>query len=245
MRPLLTLLKNNSAKIEKKIEDNMHIAMIPARMKSQGFKFKNREFFQYTADFLDQINWMQQIIVSTDDPIIEDFAKKRNYQYHKRPEKLAGSAVSIKAVFSSVIDDMNIKNDDILWLIYLPVLYRNINDFQKAKPIIEQVEIKSLCSFIKAKSHPFNCWMYDEKNKTLSEYIKNDVFRRQDLPPAWEHYHYICCFKAGEINNLNNELINSKTHPVFLDKKTSEKLVEIDTPEEYEKWKLSNKKRVM
>ncbi len=140
---------------------------------------------------------------------------------------------------------MDIKDDDILWLIYLPLLYRNTDDFDKAKTIIESPQVKSLCSFIKAKSHPFNCWKYDEKNKILNKYIENDVFRRQDLPPAWEHYHYICCFKAGEIDNLNSELINSKTHPVFLDNKTTEKLVEIDTPEDYDKWKaLSNKKRV-
>ncbi len=220
----------------------MHIAMIPARMKSQGFKFKNRKFFQHTADFLDQVNWMQRLIISTDDPVLEENAKKHNYEIHKRPEKLAGPAVSIKSVFSSVIHDMNVKNDDILWLIYLPLLYRNTDDFEKCKKIIEQDETKSLCSFISAKSHPFNCWMYDGKSKMLNKYIKNDVFRRQDLPPAWEHYHYICCFKAGEINNLNNELINSKTHPVFLDKETTEKLVEIDTPEDYEKWKTLNKK---
>ena len=219
-----------------------HIAMIPARMGSQGFKFKNRKFFSYTVDFLNKISWVERIIVSTDDPALEETAKKHNYEIHKRPEMLAGPAVSIKAVFCSVINDMNIKDDDILWLVYLPLLYRNVNDFDKARTIIEKPQVRSLCSFIKAKSHPFNCWKYDEKNKVLSKYIENDVFRRQDLPAAWEHYHYICCFKAGEIDNLNSELINSKTHPVFLDRETTEKLVEIDTPEDYEKWKIMSKK---
>jgi CMP-N-acetylneuraminic acid synthetase len=218
----------------------MHIAMIPARMKSQGFKFKNRKFFQHTANFLDQIKWINQIIVSTDDPVIKNYTKDHSYQYHKRPEELAGPAVSIKDVFSCVIKEMNIKDDDILWLFYLPFLYREKSDFEKVKPLIEKSEIKSLCSFIKAKSHPFNCWRYDEKNKKLSQYIENDVFRRQDLPPAWEHYHYICCFKASEIDNLNSELINSKTYPIFLDNKITEKLIEIDKPEDYEKWKLMN-----
>ena len=120
---------------------------------------------------------------------------------------------------------------------FLPLLYKNKNDFDECKKIIEQKNIYSLCTFIKVKSHPFNCWKYDEKNKELSKYINNDVFRRQDLPPAWEHYHYVCCFKAGEIKKLNSELINSKTYPVFLDKDLTEKLVEIDTPEDYEKWK--------
>jgi len=219
----------------------MHIAIIPARMNSQGFKFKNRKFFQYTVDFLNSVDWMQKTIVSTDDPFLVEEAKKHGFEIHKRPEELAGSAVSIKAVFSSVINDMDIKDDDVLWLIFLPLLYKNKKDFDNCKKIIEQKDVRSLCTFISAKSHPFNCWKYDKNDKKLTKYIDNDVFRRQDLPPAWEHYHYICCFKAGEINKLNSELVNSITYPVFLDKKTTEKLVEIDTPDDYEEWKKIKK----
>jgi len=210
-------------------------------MNSQGFKFKNRKFFPYIVDFLNSVDWMQRIIVSTDDPVLVEEAKKQDYEIHKRPEDLTGPAVSIKAVFLSVIKDMNVKDDDVLWLLFLPLLYRNKKDFDKCKKYIEQKDVRSLCTFISAKSHPFNCWRYDKDKKKLTKYIDNDVFRRQDLPPAWEHYHYISCFKAGEINNLNSELVNSKTYPVFLDKKTTEKLVEIDTPDDYEKWKKLKK----
>jgi len=162
----------------------MHIAMIPARMNSLGFKYKNRKFFQHTVDFIKQIDWIQKVIVSTDDPILNDAAEKLNFELHKRPKKLAGSAISIKTVFECVIKDMKIKDDDILWLFYLPLLYRNIDDFNKNKTVIEKKNVKSICSFIPAKSHPFNCWKFDSKNKTLNKYVKNDVFRRQDLPDA-------------------------------------------------------------
>ncbi len=53
-----------------------HIAMIPARMGSQGFKFKNRKFFPYTADFLNQVDWIERIIVSTDDSCFRGNSKK-------------------------------------------------------------------------------------------------------------------------------------------------------------------------
>jgi len=84
--------------------------------------------------------------------------------------------------------------------------------------------------------HPLNCWMYSN-DIGLEQYIENDVFRRQDLPKAWMHHHYLCAFKAGCINDLNSELINANTFPVFLDKKIADNLVEVDTPEDYEEWK--------
>ena len=110
----------------------MHIIVIPARMNSQGFKFKNRKFFPHTVDFLKNVEWFQRIIVSTDDPVLVEKAKKQKYEIHKRPEKLAGPAVSIKAVFSSVINDMEMKDDDIVWLNFLPLLYKNKNDLNKS-----------------------------------------------------------------------------------------------------------------
>ena len=57
------------------------------------------------------------------------------------------------------------------------------------------------------------------------------------MPPAWMHYHYICCFKIDELSSLNQELLNSRTVPFFLDDKMTENLIEIDTPEDLERWK--------
>ena len=76
--------------------------------------------------------------------------------------------------------------------------------------------------------------------KKLSQYIENDIYRRQDLPSAWMHYHYVCCFKAKELEYLNSELLNSKTYPFFLSKEYAKNLIEIDTPEDFEEWKEVN-----
>ena len=197
-----------------------HIAVIPARAGSVGLPKKNQILFEYTAEFLKDLSWFDEVIVNSNDMVVLDKAKKRNYSTYKRSEELSCSNISIKYVFQDLIKSLKIKDDVILWLFYLPILYKNYSDFEKAKGIIEKPEIKSLCTFVPVKTHPFNTWKYDLKKRKILQFIENDVYRRQDLPSAWMHYHYFCCFKAQELNYLNNELLNSNTYPVFLSKKS-------------------------
>ena len=218
----------------------MNYAIIPARKGSVGFKYKNRKFFSITADFLDQIPWFDKIIVSSDDNVIEEKAKKRKYLFHKRSAELSGPKIAIKSVMENVISEMDIKDNVYLWLFYLPVLYKNNKDYEHAKKIVNETNIDSICSFVMAKTHPYSCWKYDNNEKIIKQYIENDVCRRQDLPDAWMHYHYVCAFKAGIIKELNNELLFSRTLPIFLDNETSKNLIEIDTPEDYQRWKNLN-----
>ena len=217
-----------------------HIGVIPARAGSIGFPKKNQIFFDNTADFLKDLSWLDEVIVTSDDMVVLDEAKRKKYTVYERSEVLSSSDISIKSVFKDLINSLKIQNDVILWLFYLPVLYKNYSDFEKAKAIIEKSEIRSLCTFVPAKTHPLNTWQYDQKNKKLSQYIENDTYRRQDLPSAWMHYHYVCCFKAKELEYLNSELLNSKTYPFFLSKEYAKNLIEIDTPEDFEEWKEVN-----
>ena len=81
------------------------------------------------------------------------------------------------------------------------------------------------------------------KNK-LNQYIPNKIYRRQDLPKAYSHFHYLSCFKISEISKLNDELINKNTKPIFLNKKITKNLIEIDTMDDVKKFKkFKNKKK--
>ncbi len=215
---------------------NKHIAFIPARQGSVGLKQKNRLFFDNTANFLDKVDIFDEVLVSSDDCEVISSAKKRNYLTHNRKPALSGSSVSIKSVLKNVIVEMNIDPEIYIWLFYLPILYKDKADFISTMSKITRHKIESLCSFIPARSHPFNCWMHTN-GIGLQQYIENDVFRRQDLPKAWMHHHYLCAFKAGCIDDLNSELINASTFPVFLDRGVADNLVEVDTPEDYKEWK--------
>jgi len=193
-----------------------HIAFAPARKGSVGFPGKNRLFFDFTADFLGSCNIFDQVIISTDDEVIKEKSQKRNFTIHHRNAFFSGPAISLKQVAENMIEEMNIASYDYVWLIFVNVLYRNIGDFQKTKELVEKEGIMSLCSFVKAMAHPYDCWIIDENEKKLKQYIKNDFFRRQDKPKAWQHYHYLTCFKAKILPLLNHELIYEHTYPLFL-----------------------------
>lgn len=213
------------------------MAVIPARAGSIGVPGKNQMFFDRTAEFINEIFWIDKVLVSTDDDVIKEMAKAQNYIVHNRPESLAGSAVSIKSVFEDLVQSLDISDNVVLWLFYIPVLFKRHSDFNDARLVIEHGEVKSLCTFIPAKTHPYNTWLQDAESKNMKKYIDNDVFRRQDMPPAWMHYHYVCCFKAAELPYLNNELLNSTTYPLFLSDSDADNLIEIDTPEDLVRWK--------
>ena len=217
-----------------------HIAIIPARKGSVGLPKKNQILFKNTVNFLKNLMWIDEVIVSSDDLIVLEKASRQNYICYNRPKILSGPNISIKKVLEDLCEYFEIDKNTIVWLFYLPIVYKEYSDFEKAKKVIEKSKIRSLCSFIPAKTHPFNTWKYDKKKNKLYQYIKNDIYRRQDLPSAWMHHHYICCFKIKELKNLNSELLNSNTYPIFLSRETSEKLIEIDTPKDFEKWKEIN-----
>lgn len=214
-----------------------HIALIPARKGSKGLPLKNRMFFDATADFLDEQKIWDRVIVSSDDIEIEKKALERGYEYHHRIPSIAGDKASVKSVFDAVAEDFSLDKNDILWVFALPVLYKNAEDFLKAKSIIEENKHRSLCGFIPAKTHPLYCWSYDENVKVLKQYVPNDIYRRQDLPPAFSPHNYIQCMRVDELPHLNSEMLNSKTYPYFIDALVADNIIEVDTPEELEIWK--------
>ena len=72
-------------------------------------------------------------MVNSNDSIVLDKARSRNYTIYDRPEILSGPEISIKSVFTDLINSKNLKKNEIIWLFYLPILFKNAQDFKKPK----------------------------------------------------------------------------------------------------------------
>jgi len=215
-----------------------HIAVIPARKNSKSLPFKNRLLFKYTAEFLKNSELFDKIYVNSDDPHLKDLAKQYGFIFFKRQKKLANDTTCIKKVFTDMKLKLRLPSKTFIWLFYIPLVYRNVSDFAKAYKLVESKKLKSICSFVKAKTHPMTCW-YMKKNRPF-QFVENDLCRRQDFPEAFSHHHYICGFNIKYLNKLNSELIFKNTFPIFLNNDTSRKLIEVDTYEELKKFKKYN-----
>lgn len=217
-----------------------HIAVIPARKNSKSLPFKNRFLFKYTAEFLKNNKLFNQVYVNSDDSYLEDLTKKYKFIFFNRKKKLAKDTTCIKEVLVDMQKKLKFSNNTYIWLFYIPLVYKNQLDFKKSFNLVENKKLKSICSFIKAEVNPLSCW-YIKKNKPI-QFIKNDICRRQDFPTAYSHHHYICGFNIKFLKKLNNELISKDTYPVLLNRNTSKKLIEVDTPEELKRFRKISKK---
>ena len=220
------------------------IAVIPARKNSKGLKDKNLIFFDFTAKFVKNLNIFDKIIVSSDDNRILSKSKKFKFINHKRKKKYSLDNTSIKNTLINVCKEMKLHSNDIIWLFYLPLLFRRKKDFLINYKTTKMKGFKSLCSFRKIDNlyHPYYSWQIGKK--FIKQYVFNKIHRRQDLPKAFIHYHYISCFKKKELVKLNEELINNNTTPWIIDNNLDKKLIEVDTKEDYNKYKnaIKNKK---
>lgn len=217
-----------------------HIAVIPARKNSKSLPFKNRFLFKHTAEFLKTNKLFSEVYINSDDLHLRGLAKKYGFNFYKRQTKLALDNTCIKQVFIDMNNKLKFHRNTFIWLFYIPLVYKNYNDFKKAIKIVEKKKLKSICSFKEEEIHPMSCW-YFKKNKPY-QFIKNDLCRRQDFVKAYSHHHYICGFSVKSIKKLNNELIFKDTYPVLLNRNTSKKLIEVDTPKELKKFKKISKK---
>lgn len=172
------------------LQNKKIICLIPARGGSKGIKFKNlRKINKKTLvgaaiDFAKKLNFLDCIIVSSENKKILNISKKRNCKTHIRNKHLSRDYASDTEIINSILKQKKYRKFD--YLLYLqptsPIRYKK-NIIEALKKIIK-LKADSIWSVskISTKFHPLK--VLKLKNKIFFEnYLKSGkkIVARQQL----------------------------------------------------------------
>lgn len=178
--------------------------VIPARKGSKGFPGKNRKLFDFTYGIIPK-ECRDRTIITSDDDYILDMVK--DCRKIKRDKFLSSDIANIKLVMCDVVNQFDLRDDDIIIMLYLTYPQRTWDDVNKAFDRFLYSYADSLLCKKDVKTHPYLCI-----DKNGSQIVSHDLYRRQDYPKCYEISHFISIFRVGELQNLNNNLYNDNTY---------------------------------
>ena len=201
--------------------------IIPARKGSKGLPGKNAILIKHTLSTIPNYVKDSVIITTNDGKVIDQSV---GYKILLRNAKLSGDEISTKDVLLDVIQKYNIVDEEIIMMLYLTYPERTWTDIEAALNFFIDNDAKSLLCRVNPKSHPYLCMFSEDDNKG-SQIVEHNLYRRQDYPECFELSHFICIFRANELEKLNKNLYNKDT--IFYKIKRP---VDVDTKEDLKRY---------
>ena len=201
--------------------------IIPARKGSKGLPGKNAILIIHTLSTIPNYVKDNVIITTNDGKVINQSV---GYKILLRNDKLSGDAISTKDVLLDVIQKYNIADEEIIMMLNLTYPERTWTDIESALNFFVDNNAKSLLCRVEPKSHPYLCMFSEDDNKG-KQIVEHNLYRRQDYPECFELSHFICIFRANELEKLNKNLYNKDT--IFYKIKRP---VDVDTKEDLKKY---------
>lgn len=169
------------------------IAVIPARGGSKGVLKKNirlladKPLIHYTINAALHSNYIDHVIVSTDDDEIMNVTLAEGIQVIKRPPEIAGDNAPTIDVILHVLDHFNGQNleSELVVLLQPTSPFRTSSDINAALDLFFQNDCDSVISVVEITHPPYwNMVMNGSYLRPLfdQEYLR---MRRQDLPKTY------------------------------------------------------------
>ena len=164
-------------------------AVIVGRRGSKGFPNKNsrvlagKPMVVHSIDQARAATCIDHVIVSTDGEEIAAAARHQGVEVVMRPPSLASDQASVDAAVRHAIEASGVASRRIV-ILYANVPIRPIDLIDRAIDRLDQTGADSVQSYESVgKHHPW--WMVRiGEDDSISAWHQNDVYRRQDLPPA-------------------------------------------------------------
>lgn len=182
--------------------------VIPARRNSKGLPFKNRKLLDFTLRTIPK-KYLENTFISTDDEVIKQKCKNI-CNIHNRSEHNSRDETSTLSLVKEIKEELHFTSEENIIMLYLTYPERSFQEVEKAYNFFIEKDLQSLLCKKQLKISPFLC-MYDLGEGKGEQIIKHNLYRRQDYRKCFEISHYICIFKAGEIEKLNNNMYNHDT----------------------------------
>ena len=166
------------------------IAVIVGRAGSKGLPGKNslplagRPMIAHSIDHARESNHVDRIIVSTDGDEIASAARSVGVEVVMRPPLLANDVASVDAAVRHAIESSGAPHQLIV-ILYANVPVRPHGLIDRAVDRLLETQADSVQSYEPVgKHHPWWMARLDESGE-VAPWKRNDVYRRQDLPPAY------------------------------------------------------------
>jgi len=202
--------------------------VVPARKGSKGLPFKNRVLINH----LDYEDIKQDLVVYTDDEVIQQSCNSIGLRFLDRPNALSVDTTSPKELMVEYCK--NLPKDDVVVMLYLTYPERTSKDIKKALEFFKSSRASSMLCRKEVKVSPFLMMLEKHDNKG-TQLVKHDYYRRQDYPSCFEISHFVCAFKVSELESLNSNMYNEDTVYYPIDDK-----VDVDHQQDYDKYKSNS-----
>ena len=165
------------------------LAVIPARRGSRGIPGKNlrllagRPLIHWTIDAALNSEYVDRVVVSTDDSDVKDIARERGVSVIDRPASIAGDHSTSAQVIAHALEQDPAEG----FFVYLQPTspLRTFGDIDSCLELLSRGDCEGVVSVVETVEHPE--WMYrlDENDLSLTPVIESKKYpRRQDLPRA-------------------------------------------------------------
>lgn len=171
------------------------LAVIPARGGSKGLKNKNilplcgKPVISYTIDFALHFPLFDRVVVSTDDSLIENVARKQRVQIIRRPATLARDTSPIVPVLVHAVNTLKQSENyfpDVVVLLYANVPVRNKEMVERVVKHIMRTRCDAVFTFAAVEKHHPN-WMVELKGDRVKYAYPSVTYRRQELKKLYLH----------------------------------------------------------